>query len=199
MTLIDSSDSILMLYSYSGFPERSLFVFARSGDSETTKEHASHDTSNVLVPESEEISDVKGGTTEKDLQDGKNNDQNRLSKEPPNPAQSIAPEEHASDGTMARDARVKLNVMSGLSIILTLMSILVAFRYEPIYLFRDDHIDGPGHSISLITIMNLIGQQCASCVKAAEADGGHGGGLAGRWWRGWAKVCFFFLVLYNTC
>ncbi len=36
--------------------------------------------------------------------------------------------------------------------------------------------------------MGLIGEQCASCVSAAEADGGHGGGLAGRWWRAWAEV-----------
>ena len=36
--------------------------------------------------------------------------------------------------------------------------------------------------------MGLIGEQCAPCVSAAEADGGHGGGLAGRWWRTWAEV-----------
>ncbi|KAF8799008.1 NicO-domain-containing protein [Phlegmacium glaucopus] len=167
MTLIDSSDSILMLYSYSGVPERPFLVFAPSGNSTMTKEHAVHDTSNDLVPESEQTPDDKGGNTEIDLQD---NDQNGLPKEPPNPVQPITPGEHASDSSMARDMRVKMNVMSGLSIILTLMSILVAF------------------SISLITIMSLIGQQCTSCVKAAEADGGHGGGLSGRWWRGWAKA-----------
>jgi hypothetical protein len=55
------------------------------------------------------------------------------------------------------------------------------------------------YSISLITIMSLIGQECASCVKAAEADGGHGGGLAGRWWRGWAAVSFFFFFVKTIC
>jgi len=169
MTLIDSSDSILMLYSYSGFPERSFFVFAKSEDSDMTKEHVSCDISNVPVPELENISDEKGGNEGNDPspQDRKDDDQNEL---PQEPAQSMEPQGHASDSAMARDVRVKMNVMSGLSIILTLMSILVAF------------------SISLITIISLIGQQCASCVKAAEADGGHGGGLSGKWWRGWATA-----------
>lgn len=36
--------------------------------------------------------------------------------------------------------------------------------------------------------MSLIGEQCGKCREVAEADDGHGGGLAGRWWRGWAKA-----------
>lgn len=34
--------------------------------------------------------------------------------------------------------------------------------------------------------MALIGENCARCREAAEAE--DGGGLAGRWWRGWANV-----------
>lgn len=120
MTLIDSSDSILMLYSYSGFPERSFFIFAQSGDPEMTKD-VSHDMeSNVPIPVLEEIK------TEIDLQ-GKDYDQDRLPKRPTSPVQPITPQER--DSAMARDIQVKMNMMSGLSIILTLMSILVAFRY----------------------------------------------------------------------
>ncbi|WVF72327.1 hypothetical protein IAT40_007140 [Kwoniella sp. CBS 6097] len=63
---------------------------------------------------------------------------------------------------------VKTNTMSSLSIVLTLLSILVAL------------------SISLITIMGLIGENCARCTEAAEDP--DGGGLAGSWWRGWAKA-----------
>lgn len=70
---------------------------------------------------------------------------------------------------------VKRNVMSGLGIILTVMSILVAF------------------AISLITIMSLIGDQCKQCQEAANAA--DGGGLAGEWWRGWAKVSQFQVCL----
>ena len=132
MTLIDSADSILMLYSYSGFPERSFFVFARSENLETAKEHAEIAMSNAPAPQLENVSDDKGGNTvtEIDLQDKKDSDQDELPKEPLNTAQSIVPQGHASDTAMARDICVKMNMMSGLSIILTLMSILVAFRYD---------------------------------------------------------------------
>ena len=42
-------------------------------------------------------------------------------------------------------------------------------------------------SISLIEIMGLIGENCTKCTEAAEDP--NGGGLAGSWWRAWAKVC----------
>ena len=41
-------------------------------------------------------------------------------------------------------------------------------------------------SISSIEIMGLIGENCAKCTEAAEDP--NGGGLAGSWWRAWAKV-----------
>ena len=132
MTLIDSSDSILMLYSYSGFPERSFFIFAKSeGDSETIKEHTGNDTTTLPVPKSENVSDDKCGNAV-NLRDRTDDEKNRSPEEPLDPAQSMAPspQNHASDSAMTRDIRVKMNLMSGLSIILTLMSILVAFRYE---------------------------------------------------------------------
>ena len=126
MTLIDSSDSILMLYSYSGFPERSFFIFAKSeGDSEPMKD-------TVPVPLSENASDDKNGNARNDLQDNRNdNEKNGSSEKSLDTTQSrpVASQGHASDSAMARDIRVKMNMMSGLSIILTLMSILVAFRY----------------------------------------------------------------------
>lgn len=34
--------------------------------------------------------------------------------------------------------------------------------------------------------MGLIGENCRKCREAAEAE--DGGGLAGRWWRGWANA-----------
>jgi high-affinity nickel-transport protein len=36
--------------------------------------------------------------------------------------------------------------------------------------------------------VSLIGQECSPCQAAAKADGGRGGGLAGRWWRAWANA-----------
>ncbi|KAG8925170.1 hypothetical protein FRC02_009878 [Tulasnella sp. 418] len=34
--------------------------------------------------------------------------------------------------------------------------------------------------------MGLIGENCRVCREAAESE--DGGGLAGRWWRGWANA-----------
>ncbi|KAF8170928.1 NicO-domain-containing protein [Pholiota molesta] len=132
MTLIDSADSILMLYSYSGFPERGFRIFS-TGDKKEITDPEKNDFGLQEVPQ----------------------------------LPSSVDEDNRS---MDRDMRLKINAMSGLSILLTLMSILVAF------------------SISLITIMSLIGDQCSPCSAAAEADNGHGGGLAGHWWRAWATA-----------
>lgn len=68
----------------------------------------------------------------------------------------------------ARVMHTKTATMSSLSISLTLLSIAVAL------------------SISLIEIMGLIGEQCTPCREAAEAE--DGGGLAGSWWRAWARA-----------
>ena len=191
-----------MLYSYSGFPERSFFIFAKSkGDSETIKEHTTgNDTHADQAPMSEIVSYDKGENAQIDLQGRNDDEKNGLPQEPMVPAQSmvLSPLGHASDSEMERDIRVKMNVMSGLSIILTLMSVLVAFRYDYLIVWYVDHVDRLDHSISIITIMGLIGQECASCVRAAEADDGHGGGLAGRWWRGWAAVSFFYYT-FSSC
>ena len=86
MTLIDSLDSILMLYSYTGFPERKFALFVKRDKFES--------------PSS------PGATP--------------LVEHEPDPDE---------DRPEKIDMRVKMNAMSGLSIILTLMSILVAFRY----------------------------------------------------------------------
>lgn len=81
----------------------------------------------------------------------------------------------------------KLNVMSSLSITLTALSIIVAIRSA-----LHAHCESTSgclvlmSSISIIEIMGLIGENCGSCSEAADAE--DGGGLAGSWWRFWAKV-----------
>jgi len=159
MTLIDSADSVLMLYSYSGFPERTLAVI---------------DTSNLIAeaegcPEPVEKTSVP--VAPDTIENGLSGSHDQVTEfpEPPAPEKSISMDNgDNTDSRITRDLRVKLNVMSNLSLILTAMSILVAF------------------SISLITIMGLIGDQCARCREAANAS--DGGGLAGKWWRGWANA-----------
>lgn len=51
---------------------------------------------------------------------------------------------------------------------------------------KTEDMDGHTFSISIITIMGLIGSVCRPCQDAAGAP--DGGGLAGRWWRAWARV-----------
>ncbi|KAJ7600685.1 NicO-domain-containing protein [Mycena floridula] len=127
MTLIDSMDSILMLYSYLGFPARDLALFEK--DSSRNPEMV---------------------------------------------------EQRTAQETLIRG---KANLMSGLSIVLTLLSILVAFSYVSVTIMTEST---DFSSISLITIMGLIGENCKSCRKAADAE--DGGGLSGSWWRAWSKA-----------
>jgi hypothetical protein len=47
--------------------------------------------------------------------------------------------------------------------------------------------------------MGLIGDNCTPCSRAAGADNGHGGGLAGRWWRFWAVVRVILQMHNQTC
>lgn len=85
MTFIDSLDSVLMLYSYTGFPESKLALFVKQGE--------------FSFPS------------------------------PPGETPLVEREQDLDEDRPEKiDIRVKMNAMSGLSIILTLMSILVAFR-----------------------------------------------------------------------
>ncbi|KAI8986207.1 NicO-domain-containing protein [Trametes punicea] len=175
MTLVDSLDSIVMLYSYAGFPERSFALFERRtiGSPGFTLPHtvsaADHSSDAMARRESglagvEELPRdsapaVEPGTDAK------------VEGDPANAEKAVEVVNVADvDDPVVRERvlRVKRNAMSNLSILLTVMSILVAF------------------SISLITIMGLVGDNCTPCQNAANAE--DGGGLAGRWWRGWANA-----------
>lgn len=111
MTLVDSIDSILMLYSYTGFPEQRFHFFEPAQDNDAQGQEYS-------AYREAAISGAAGPSEEE-------------KKEP------VAVAEVDAD-TRIRDIRkkaqrelmVKRNMMSGLSIVLTLMSIIVAFRYE---------------------------------------------------------------------
>ncbi|KAK0188034.1 NicO-domain-containing protein [Armillaria mellea] len=155
MTIIDSLDSILMLYSYSGFAEHSFVLFEKQRCS---------------LPLGEAIlgSEVLQASRAPSPKSPGNVEVSAVETEPPIVSPALEAGDELVLSQQARNMRVKMNMMSGLSIILTLMSILVAF------------------SISLITIMGLIGDNCTSCKEAAEAE--DGGGLAGKWWRGWANA-----------
>ncbi|KAJ7366967.1 NicO-domain-containing protein [Mycena albidolilacea] len=157
MTLIDTADSILMLYSYSGFPERGWAIIDRSSQTDVDLEKVQDPVEKPVHLDSAEIA------IEPPVAELSTSQQERAASEKSVHAVNAQPITQID-----RDLQVKANVMSGLSILLTLISIVVAF------------------SISLITIMGLIGNQCTKCQAAANAP--DGGGLAGRWWRGWANA-----------
>ncbi|PFH54115.1 hypothetical protein AMATHDRAFT_136484 [Amanita thiersii Skay4041] len=169
MTLVDSADSVLVLYSYTGFIQTSSWALV-------TKV-----TSRSQSPLSDSTSDIEHCAVENIPCSGNQIKAKRASEDTKGGVLNIATEdttnkrdEHHVDTTNSGsmpaplDTNRKMNVISTLSIVLTLMSILVAF------------------SISLITIMGLIGEQCSRCTAAAEAE--DGGGLAGSWWRAWARA-----------
>ncbi|KAI0320547.1 NicO-domain-containing protein [Amylostereum chailletii] len=166
MTLIDSLDSVLMLYSYAGFPEHRYHIFEPVPVHPTISERAAAsdmasagltDVSRALDIEQTTLGDPSKAPIKDDKDDLPRTDVLKSDAQVDNVGERAR-----------RDLRVKRNMMSGLSIVLTSMSIVVAF------------------SISLITIMGLIGERCTRCSKAADVV--DGGGLAGRWWRFWAKA-----------
>ncbi|KAI0352650.1 NicO-domain-containing protein [Trametes cingulata] len=172
MTLVDSLDSIVMLYSYAGFPERGFALFESRRSPTSSLPRTTTPSGNLgtgpqgsvvaveELPRERAISQLNIGGEQGE-------DPSKVSKTAD--VVSVAEADPNVDEDVRRRAlRVKHNAMSNLSILLTIMSILVAF------------------SISLITIMGLIGDNCTSCQKAANAE--DGGGLAGRWWRGWASA-----------
>lgn len=82
-------------------------------------------------------------------------------------AQNAVP--HLIEGNETRQV-IELSA-SKLSILLTLLSIMIAF------------------AIGVIVLLGLIGDRCSSCSQAADRQEESGnGGLAGRWWLTWRRA-----------
>jgi len=141
MTLLDSIDSILMLYSYTGFAEHRFHLFepvlendARDHKSSVYREAAaatsvsptqlprlegSHENETEPCPLSTALSEPS-----------EQNGASQGNKEQPVEVKSEDTDAKIRDirKEAQRELIVKRNMMSGLSILLTLMSIVVAFR-----------------------------------------------------------------------
>ncbi|WVQ78188.1 hypothetical protein IAT38_000271 [Cryptococcus sp. DSM 104549] len=180
MSLVDSLDSILMLYAYAT-PSRSTpeGKIALLQDPEDYKDEYEAETVVVTLP-ARSTEDVRTPSAEIGPQDEGEiaqleREQSAKARDLPT---TVGEEEQFAGGSGSvragepvanrRVVNAKANAMSNLSIILTLLSILVAL------------------SISLITIMGLIGENCTQCTEAAADP--DGGGLAGSWWRAWARA-----------
>ncbi|KAJ7025332.1 NicO-domain-containing protein, partial [Mycena alexandri] len=167
MTLIDSADSILMLYSYAGFPESSQgwAVLVRSKTQRLSDVEQRNEDTDASTVEGQQQQPPTGSDTKLAEPPAHDEPTNNATNSDSDPIPTPTPDAQLRK-EVTRNA--KANVMSGLSILLTLLSILVAF------------------SISLITIMALIGDSCTPCRDAATDP--DGGGLAGRWWRAWDRA-----------
>ena len=122
MTLIDSLDSVVMLYSYAGFPERSFALFERPlppsppPQIETCTNRTGCAGAIEAPPR-----DVAGILQEADPEKG-------VGEKKKGGADVVIEDGNDSERAKRRTLRVKNNAMSNLSILLTIMSILVAFR-----------------------------------------------------------------------
>jgi high-affinity nickel-transport protein len=128
MTLVDSVDSILMLYSYSGFPERSWIFFEKSNVPNPVVDPSVVEAPSDITPKPEHpqmdgTASLQTITDKSEPESSPNPDQQSTTA--PN---TTTPVDMNMDSRTVTDTRAKMNVMSGLSIVLTLMSILVAFR-----------------------------------------------------------------------
>ncbi|KAL5499040.1 hypothetical protein ACEPAH_1558 [Sanghuangporus vaninii] len=170
MTLVDSIDSVLMLYAYAGVPDRAFaLVEKRIPTGKNVSEIVEDINPNDATPSpTSQLDHVSSSQPELLVKTSK---RNSITEDVEATPELLHDDERnrGDESVLAQRAhRVKQHTMSDLSIALTLISILVAF------------------SISLITIMALIGENCDPCQRAAEDP--DGGGLAGSWWRAWAKA-----------
>ncbi|BEJ09884.1 hypothetical protein CcaverHIS641_0607990 [Cutaneotrichosporon cavernicola] len=163
MALVDTLDSILMLYAYAQ-PE--LRTEGKLSLVERDKKMF------VPMPEPEGEStvsqEVDQSFSKPPLEPSSSIDQNTSKLQPTEESSVAAVEVDAAEQRRRRVLAVKTATMGSLSISLTILSIAVAL------------------AISLIEIMGLIGENCSRCVTAAEAE--DGGGLEGSWWRAWANA-----------
>lgn len=140
MTLVDSADSILMLYAYAGAPDKgwSLFEKRVQGLSRThfevglTQSVTDVNSRQALAPPSTVSQLLEGNNTEAEPSaDNKKHAREQVIEENlvnVEPDTETSASEEDKDTFSGRRLRVKNNTMSNLSIALTLVSILVAFR-----------------------------------------------------------------------
>lgn len=141
MTLVDSADSILMLYSYSGFPTKNKWtLFSRKVPPNLNRDNLAQDDEKEKSPHRNIDSLARpvlfrSAHSQSDALVERERDEHSVSEVralEPQPSQSSVSGSAGRKGTTldhGPEIRLKLNVMSNLSIILTIVSIMVALRY----------------------------------------------------------------------
>ena len=132
MTLVDSLDSILMLYSYAGFPERGFALFERPTRVPVETTQGSVPSVEVLPPSPRKTPSPTGDIEEIVPQLSTTSLHRIASSSKASTADDDEePTLTKEDLVRQRQMRMRHNAMSGLSMMLTLMSIFVAFAYVP--------------------------------------------------------------------
>lgn len=121
MTFVDSLDSVLMLYSYSGFPERGLALFEHKRSRAVNLVLPANATSDNAPPIAEVPAEGTLQSPSPVLEAGLQT--SGISQIDDYEAQDEIPSTETA-------TRARRNTLSGLSILLTLISIIVAFRYD---------------------------------------------------------------------
>jgi high-affinity nickel-transport protein len=143
MTLLDSIDSILMLYSYTGFPEQRFRLFEPMSDNDVPeqgydvyREAAATHISAAQSPHSDS-GNTNGHCPLADAPTALSRQPEQVGVAEEDKKEAVTVVVVGADAGIRdirkkaqRELLVKRNIMSGLSIVLTLMSIIVAFRYE---------------------------------------------------------------------
>jgi high-affinity nickel-transport protein len=133
MTLVDSADSVLMLYSYANFPEKGFTIFELRGSPGISEASSRSSRLEQSAPPSTSA-DVQTNAIESLSPSPKHVNtsqpilpdlERHTSNESIRPAEADYKISPAQQKTLDQAAK---NTMSNLSIILTLLSIMVAFR-----------------------------------------------------------------------
>jgi high-affinity nickel-transport protein len=181
MTMVDSIDSCLMIWAYA--PDLTSKGKMRTGIWEAGKTQEEIDVIEEAIeylPEQiddqkEEIEIRKDEAQMKDVnleRDGSRIEVKALAAEKENIEKIKSTPSNHQEATVATDLRSKIDrSASQLSIILTTLSIIIAF------------------AVGIVELLGLIGQQCARCTRAADLQESSGkGGLEGRWWLTWRRA-----------
>ncbi len=126
MTLVDSIDSIIMLYSYAGFPERGFALFEpRPRATSFVRAGTPRPGPDASNTQAIDVAEGVRVDTDIDIKDAIERDPEKT-----NGVNFADADGDVTEPVHQRALRVKHNAVSNLSILLTLMSILVAFRYR---------------------------------------------------------------------
>jgi high-affinity nickel-transport protein len=131
MTLIDSLDSIIMLYSYAGFPERG-WKLIRNKKLKGKRRLPLVQNDQEVEATSEVPQEVHSGASSK----GSVIDERGGRGSVTTGADVVLCVDNEDDEDQRRKRVLKDNAMSGLSIVLTMISIILAFTYVSSFLMQ---------------------------------------------------------------